>query len=592
MALPQTSFQDYFGKIAGEAPAQNQNEKSFDLSGGASAPQASAPTTIGQAPTNPAPQVQAQQAPAQTGAATASSGNVYDFGNLFSPVTSQVGGAQKALSGGRESFNAAAGPSRSYGSIGGQGTLETALKPTGDLQADTAAKESAKGLVGASYGGPAGIDQGVQDVITKAYQSLTPQASSLTSGAGAADLVKQRTSGLSAGERAFEAKKLLGNQGYRQAARNVQEQVGNTYSDYLQSKKAAEDFAAQRQAQEADIAAQSKQFLTGQRTGVEQSIADKIKADTEREAALQQNYDTFKGGGELGALSKLISPEDQAKFDTETGRQVKEAEGVKAGILAKPEYAALKDVPLMQLIINKHGREALQIPRAWWKENTAGMTKKQKNEIKESARARQLDLENAGFTPGSMVAKNQNSARYQASTQPGKYSALDPLYFNEGLGKYESPDARSYVNMELGNAATRGSEATSQERETFNIASQLLDNADQIQAEDPYRASQIRNEAQRFFDEQNAAIQGRTTELAGSVKSERKQVKRARQASRAAGHGLSAITGAINRAIPNAPGVSVLRGGVNLAGGTAAGVNVTGGAKKITKRQKATGKVG
>lgn len=603
MALPQTSFSEYFDQIANGAPVQNQNEKSFDLSGDTAPPPTGGPVTVDKSasPSPPAPAAQApaavpqapfSQATPAAKAAPASSGNVYDFGSLFAPVTSQVGAAQKSLGEGKQSFESAAGPSRSYAGVGGQQTLETALKPTGNVQADTQAKESAKGLVGASYQGPQGIDQGVQDVITKAYQSLTPRTQSLGTTQGAADLVRERTSGLSAGERAFEAKNLLKNTGYKTAARNVQEEVGNTYADYLRSKKEAEDFAQKRAAEEADISKQSKDFLTGQRTGVEQSIANKLAADTAREADLQGRYDEFTKGGELGALSKLITPEEQAKFDTETGRTVKEAETVKAGVLGKPEYAKIKDVPLMQLMINKHGREALQIPRGWWKENTAGLSKKEKNELKELARQRQLELESSGFSPGSKVAKNQNSVRYQASLAPGKFSAIDPLYFNDQLGKYETPDARSYVNLEMGNAATRGSEATDRERQTFNIANQLLDEADQIQAEDPFRASQIRAEAQRFFDEQGQAISSRTKELAKSVKSERKQVKEARGSVRASRHGLSAITGAINRAIPNAPGSDVLRGGVKLASGTAAGVNVVGGAKKITPRQKNTGKVG
>src|SRR5262245_58332125 len=140
MALPAQDFQEYFTQIAG-GPSPTPS-KEYDLTGDAVAV-STAPTNQNTGVVGPSPAQTTPSAPTTApkpifSGGGAPAGSVYNFGDLFSPVTKDLQKQQQALGSAKSSFETAAGPSRTYEGIGAQGTLSSALSPTGDLGTDKA----------------------------------------------------------------------------------------------------------------------------------------------------------------------------------------------------------------------------------------------------------------------------------------------------------------------------------------------------------------------------------------------------------------------------------------------------------------------
>lgn len=572
---------DYLSQISGTKPVEDSGVTKTYSGGGSTA---AAPSS------NTAPTSQQQAAPQNPNAFAAPAGvrpevTQETYNKLFAPVQQQVQKSRGVLNAAQQGFQQQAGAHRSYEGIGAENTLNQAVEGA------PSAFEAARGLVNARYTGPTGLDMNSQEQLAKSGEQLKARMPTLGQRSGVQDLVRGAHRNLSAGELAFESGRLAAAPGFRSQAQGVQSAISNLFANTQGATQAAEQYAQQRAQEEADIANRSRGLLTGREGEISNALDAAVNQARTSDEAKQKAANEFQANATYENLLKLNEQGagiDPSLFFTPEAAQAKEGEAVKQGIMENERFAKIKDVPTMDLTVNSHGREKLRIPKDWWAENTKGMSKKEKKELKDLAFERQLLLERAGFTPGSAAASNFKSQRQAAAKQAGEYSLYDPLYFDE-MGAFQAVDPSTYVGFEPGMEASRESIASPEQRSRYNtILSLLGDEAGQLSAADPYSASAITNEAQRYKEEQTKELEDRRKALEASVKKEQKFVKKARQAHRASGHGISGIVGKINKAIPNAPGNSLLKGGVSMSGGMA-GAPL---GQKIVKNPKGSGKVG
>lgn len=491
------------------------------------------------APAAQAPKPKKTSTQIQLGQFAAPQGGSEQYAKLFAPLAQQVQQGREQLSGAAQQFSQDVGGLRDYESSGAQAALQAALGPGSTAEQQAAAKS----LVGAQYAGPTALDQATMDQLEQLFGRLAPRAGSLQTGLGIEDLLRTQAPALSEGQRRFEAKRIMQDPAYAAQAREYEQGIQELFSDYQRAQEEARAIAEQRTGEEQDIARRSREFLGGERESLSSDLEQAVTQAQERERALEDAYARFQETGSLEDLKALqafgAEGTDFSKFDTELGRKDVEAEAAKAAIMDDPKYGAIQDVPLMVLGINEHGRETLEFDPAWWKENKDRFPKKKpkdhpevitRSELKALARERQLALEQGGFSPGSAAAKNQKSVRQEAAKEAGQYAAFDPLYYGQGLGlsEFEPADTRAYVTRKEGEQATRESLATPEDRQRYNLIQELLGEADRIEEVDPYTAGEIRDEAARYVEEQDAEFKNRTEQLEKARKSMVKRTTKAR----------------------------------------------------------------
>lgn len=525
MASVQTPQTDYLSQISGTKPIEDPTAKTF---GGTTPSSASQQQSAPAQTSEPAPQnPNAFAAPA--GVRQAVTADTYN--RLFSPVQQQVAKSKNVLDTAQSGFRSQAGESRTYEGIGAENTLNQAIQGN-----NPSAFEASKALVGAQYTGPQGLDMGAQTKLAQSGEQLKARLPTLGQRAGIQDLVRGANRGLSAGEIAFESGRLASAPGFRRQAQGVQSDILNLFGRTQGATKEAEQYATQRAQEEADIATRSRGLLTGRQGDVGNALdaaVQQARTSDETKQAAKQEFEAAPTYENLLKLNEQGANIDPSLFFTPEMEAARKAEVAKTGIIENERFAAIKDMPPMELAINSHGREQLRLPKEWWRENSKGMDKKQKKALKEMAIERQLFLEKAGFSPGSAASINQKSRRQDIAKQVGEHSVYDPLYFGGAMGKFEANDPRTYVGFTPGMEATRESIATPEQRARYNtIASLLGSESGQLSQADPYSASAITNEAQRYSEEQKKELEDRKKALATSVGKETRLAHKSRQARR------------------------------------------------------------
>lgn len=506
------------------------------VSSPAPSPQPQQPTQqpTQQPPQQPAPQPEQQaqqplevQSPAPYKAPTLGYGN-YQGGDLkqslFNPVqqAAQQGSADVVKF--ADMFRQQAGPSRTYQGIGAESTLGSAVEG-GPL-------EPARQLVQAEYQGPAGLDPNAVGALQFLAGQLGQRQKNLGTGAGLTSTIGQTVGTLTPGEARYDARALFTPE-YRQALAGAMAPVGQFTEQLGTETQAAQDFAAQRAAEESDIARRAAEYLTGRRSGIESDIGTQLEAARQQQQDIGEAYGNIlnaedvastvaalRAAEQLGALgfdaNELVSPAMQAQVDFPAQQQA-----------IMDAYPQLKNIPLGQLGVDGKGRQTYLVP------NDKGEMVDFRNAMStEDARAfkqRQFDLEQQ-FAPGrGLVYASGQRTSGDYFGRPDVAGLVNPMYHGD---QFEGPKVQSYLQFDPGVTPSRGNVSTAEQRDQYNRINDLLDNMDRIAEQEPWRAAQIGAEVDSYLaDEEDALnkqaekLDAKTKEWFYSVKKLRKKVR-------------------------------------------------------------------
>ena len=534
-------FADYYNALD---PSQPPPEKSYDLSNDIYQEPSSAPKQDSSAP---APATEGQPSPASAisapkpvavsaYSAPTSSSDLYN--QLFSGVNKSLTQSTGALGGAVEKFNTAAGPGRTFESIGGAATISGALKPGSDLA-------EARSLVNAKYAGPQQLDQDTLDSLLGSLTELRPLGAALGSAAGAQELLRRRNPGLTSGQLQMESQRLLKDQGYRNLASQYQSQINSLFSDTQRAQSEAQALAQARTDQEAEISRLAREQLTGEQSALGKELDTRFASAAEKERASQLAYDKFTKSGSLEDLQALsaITGEDYSGFNTEGRQKSAAAQQAWADVMTNPEFASLADVPLAELGFTRHGREALYLPKEYVKElQKQGKTKREIKDIQALARKRNIALEQAGFSSGT-ATRGLSDAEKLAETpeqrklreEGGEFAAYSPLYYrNElqglegGAENFTPADLRAYIQYQQGTSPTKASLSSADERSRYNALQDLLGGSDRL--DEPLVAnlpSEILADLDTYKADEARILGGRQEALESAEQSfEKKQAKK------------------------------------------------------------------
>jgi hypothetical protein len=432
---------------------------------------------------------------------------------LFQPLQTGAEQGQKSLGEAASFFEQQAGPSRTYEGIGAENLLKQAY--TGGAAGDI---ERAKGLVGAQYEGPQGLDQNTVAGLQTLLGQMQARKEALGTGGGLQTIIGQSVAGLTPGEARFEAKRLL--PGAKEKARDIGfETVSPLTGRLLQEKRDAEAFAKQRGEEEADIAERSRGFLTGARGTIEGDLQQKImaaQAQQEREAQEYQDVLGADEGGRLAAL-RAANPEIAAQFDTEARRKDIEADQLFQQIMADPKYASISQYDPLDLTITKRGKQFYGADG-----QDLRRVVPDKN-VRKLLYERQQALEKQ-FDPGT-------SRAFSKTAGPGEYSTYNPLYGGEG---FDAADPAKYLGFDPGTRPSRENLSSEEQKAHFNNIQDIMGNLDTIGEAEPFRAAEIFGEIDKYLEDENAALEAKGEELSKSQKEWYAKVKKARKAARKA----------------------------------------------------------
>lgn len=495
--------------------------------GGPPNPQSTAPTRRG------APIAQSGGLPSmQTGAATPAPApqtlKSYSYGEnpgisesfkgLFEPLTSEIGKDTSNLTGAEGTFEQAAGPHRTFESVGGKNTISGALEATAKPEQTQAAKD----LVGAQYSGPQNLDQVTMDAIQQSMGGLQERGNALNKGGGLQDLIEQQQKGLTPGEARFTAQKVGAMPEYQQARRAAQQDIGQLGANVQEGTQSAADYATQRGQEEDQISQAAKGILQGEQSSILGSLDPRVQETQTHDAAVQKAYDDFIATGDINTLlTELPAGEDPSQIqeimNDPTAALGKEAQTKQAEI--QGQFADIKDVPMMENQITSHGLTVLGFPKEWYDQFKKGKTPQQLEDVRKRAVARQQAFEQSGFSPGvtsgdrgvGLGATGTMSGKFATGGTPGKYEGVDSLYFGGGQDPFQTIDPKSYIQNVSGPQASRANMATDQERQRFNAASGILGIADRIeQSDNPHEKQKLIAEGDRYMADMQDYVKGRT----------------------------------------------------------------------------------
>lgn len=474
-------------------------------------------------------------------AAPATSNPLYS--GFFDPLAGQIGKGRDALGGAAQIFGQEAGPHRTFESAGGAGAIEQDI----ETARGGGAFDLKGSLLGADYTGPGGLSQEARDQVAEILGGLQPRGRSLLSHGGAEDLLRGRVPGLTTGQYREEAARILQDPEYRALAQAYGSGIETLASDAARLGIEAEQVAGERRGEEEAIAQAARTYLAGERGEIADPLRARVEEAKARDRAEREAWARFQETGDPAELEGLgVDPGD---FISEASGKRAEAERIKAEVLARPEYERIKDIPLMDLGVSSHGREKLVWPREWFEENKGKYTKRELRELKDLARARQRDLEAAGFSPGTAVgptgrgrltpeereglSRAERRELKQEKKGAGEFALYDPLYFEDSAPDLQLPDARQYITREEGVAITPEALATEEERARYNAIQAILGEQDLLEEPTlPYREPEIAGEAERFRADELAAVDAQREALEDLSGRWKRKVGRARDQAR------------------------------------------------------------
>jgi hypothetical protein len=532
----------------------------------------SQPTT--QAPTQPAAGTAGPQ-PAPTLASYTRQGSLGE--RLFSPITTGAQAGQQSLTQAGDLFRREAGPSRTYEGIGAEGTLRDAYT-TGRAEP----MEAARGLVGARYEGPGGLDQGTVSGLQRLTDDLRTRQRALGQFGGLETLIGQSVPGLTAGEARFEARREL--PGARVQARDLGFQQINPLMQRLADERAgAEAFATQRAGEEADIADRSRGFLTGERGGISAAIENLMAERAAQQAAAQSAYGGIQGAPDAASrlsalegaspflrLGTAAAPADLTgaavaeRFNTPGMQQKAEADRLWEEIMGRPEYAGISSYDPLELGVSGRGKAFYDLQG----EDVRGVV--DDPATRRLLYDRQQELEKS-FDP----MRGQSRVFSRTPSEGGELANVRPLYHGDA---FEAQDPSKYLGFDPGIRPSRQNSSSGVQKEQFNRINDLLGEMDRIaEGGDPFRAASIFADADKYIADEEAALEARGEELtaagkewAGSVKKLRKAYRKAKREKEYAKIG--SVIGGVVGGVLGVPG-----GPLGIAGGASTGSSIGGG---------------
>lgn len=444
-------------------------------------------------------------------------GSLYQ--RLQNPITSGSQQAQQNLQQASDVFKQMAGPSRTYGGIGGEQTVRQAIE-TGQ------GMEDARALANAQYGGPMGLDPTELSRLQGVYEDISTRTGALGTGGGLASMIKGSAPGLTQGEALFEAKRRLPEM--EEVSRNLMyEQVNPLRQQLQQQSTAAQEFAEQRALEEDLIRESARGQLTGRKDVIDENLAQVVANARAQQEAAQAAYANILGaesperlaaiqaaspylrGGTTEDPGQLMGTDVAEAFRT-PGRTIPaEAQAEMQRILNDPRYAAIKDVDPLELGITKRGKSFYDVGD---EDVRRAVPDKAKRAL---LYERQKELENQ-FDVG------------------GQYGAFSPLYHGEA---FQAPDVTRYLGFDPGTSPTRENLATGQQKEIYNRITDLLGSLDKMGESQPFRAAQIFAQADKYIADEEAALEAQGENLTKNQLAWKGQVKKARKAYKKAKRG-------------------------------------------------------
>jgi len=497
-------------------------------------PQAAAPSAPTEQPsaqtTTPAPSLAPAQVQRETAAPAAPSpafslrgyaARETPYSGLFAPVSQ---GLQRGFSGiaqeaGR--FSAAAGQRRSFEGIGGTGLLERAFS----REAAPRDVSDAQSLIRAQYSGPRALDPGALAIARGEAEELGVRGRSFLTGTGAEDLLRTRSPGLTPGEYRTEAREILQDPLYRQAAAGFQADIGRLQAEIVGAEKAAGGLASAREAEEADIAAQSRQFAEARQREALTGIQGRLSEEEEYDDALRNLLETFRASGKLADLVALPGEEGETVAADPRIQSIKAARDKRAELEA--QFADIAEIPFLEPQVTSRGKAAIGFPKEWFDANKGNYTTADMDLLRKRAMERNAAFEAAGFSPG--VNRARIGGKGVLKEDFGEHAVYDPLYYGGGIGRLEPGDLRPYVGISEGTGISRETVATPEQRQAYNRASEILGLADTIAEADPRERPKIVGEIDLYLAEIERQIQERTAALGTARDEDLQGIKKARK---------------------------------------------------------------
>lgn len=461
-----------------------------------------------QVDTQPQPQPGAVPTPTQTPPMALGEGSDLTE-RLTGPIFSQVEETGAGLRDVEADFRRLAGPERTYDAIGAEETLRGAVYDPSEANA-----RQARELLQAQYTGPQRLD-------TAPLESDLEEARARASGLSGRSLissVQQSEPGLTSGEARFDARALTQDPrftGQRQAARSA---VDELYEQLAEADRQAEEYAAERLAQERDIAIRARGYLTGERRGISEDLEEQVAAAEAQNRAVEQAYEQFRESPSLAALQNM-SPEfldfDPAALHTEAQKAAREAAEEWSRALQSPEYADIRDVPLGHLRISSHGHEQFSL-------DPTGRTNvgEYDRQTYEKARRRFEALEQQ-FGPGS-YAKRRRQVE-------GEHAPFLPMYHGQGVEPFQALPRADYVSLVPGLSPARENVATEDQRAAFNRINDLLGEAERLAEAEPFRAAAIAADVDRYLADEERALEERRGKISKNRAEWERLVRKARR---------------------------------------------------------------
>lgn len=513
---------------------------------------------------------------------------------LFQPSLQARETGQMQLGEFADIFRQEAGPERTYGGIGGQQTLESAVQG-GPM---TPAQE----LVGAQYRGPTTLDpQGIGGLQHLAGQ-LQTRRGALGTGQGVTSILQSGIPGLTLGEAKYSAQKdIFADPTYRAQLAEALGPAGQFGQEITTAREAAEELAQKRTAQEADIAQQARGYLGERQAGIGGEIGSEVERLQEQGlqygelAGKVQGAEDFRS--QLGALGEaqaagLVGQDvDLSEFDTATRQAMEAAPQVKESIMAK--YGTVADLPLGVPGVGKRGLGSPHV-----RDPQTGELKDYRDvipkELQKDWTARQAELEKA-FNPLRqkwMEKYPEFDPDLPQNIDPGLLQTVSPLYYGgpEGGalfgdkafgGDFQAPQLANFLQFDPGMRPSRGNVSTDEQRGQFNRISDLLGSLDKIEKTDLFRAASIGVGIQEYLDAEADALEAQGEKVGTAGQSWKKQVatlrKKAKKAAKKAewakvGTVIGSVLGAAVGGVIGGPGGAVVGTGIGGGlGGQAAG---------------------
>lgn len=422
---------------------------------------------------------------------------------LFDPLKTGVAQGKQSLQQTQQNFQQAAGPSRTFAGIGGQQTLQGAVDTGTGLQ-------EAQALVDAGYTGPQGLNQERLAGLQNLSQDLRLRQQALGTGGGLASLIQGSVPGLTRGEAMFEAKRRLPTDEIR--ARDLGFQTASLAPAVSSAAQGARDFAQQRTGEEDAIREASKGYLGGRKSDISSVIQSAMEDAQTQQQGASQAYQDILGAPEQDRREALTAASPYLEGGAKTAGQFSEgavaqtAEGkaLKEQILNDPRFSDVKEYGPLELGVTKRGKSFYNIDGKDIRQVVGDPNKR----LKLYERQRELE-------------------KQFGQKADGQFSTTNPLYFGD---EFQAADPSQYLGFDPGVRPSKGNISSEKQRDQFNRITGLLGQLDKIEeAGEPFRAAQIFADAERYLDDEFAALEARKGKLSKSDQEWATSVNKARK---------------------------------------------------------------